>query len=123
MTLSPCIDCGEPSPGTRCPEHTTTAKGTTTQRGYDTAWDKLSKRARRLQPWCEDCGSTEDLQADHSPEAWAAKAAGKPIKLSMVSVVCGECNRRRGAARGNAPARQLPDPGQAKFQLHTRWQA
>ena len=50
---------GQPTAGTRCPEH----------RGYDRRWRVLSERARKLQPWCSDCGATEDLQADHSPEA------------------------------------------------------
>jgi hypothetical protein len=63
-------------------------------------WRQLSKRARRAQSFCADCGSLEDLQADHSPEAWARKAAGLPIRLQDIDVVCSECNRRRGAARG-----------------------
>lgn len=108
MTLRPCLDCGQPTTGPRCPEHTTTAKGTARQRGYDAAWDQLSKRARRLQPFCTDCGSTENLQCDHSPEAWAAKAAGKPIKLSMVEIVCAPCNVARGAARGPQTRGQAP---------------
>ena len=118
MTLRPCLDCGEPSTGPRCPEHTVDTKAPAAARGYDWQWTKLSRRARKLQPWCEDCGAIEDLQTDHSPEAWAAKAAGKPIKLSMVSVVCGQCNRRRGAARGHAPRATPPNPApKAEFQL------
>lgn len=108
MTMRPCLDCGTPSEGPRCPEHATEAKGTRHARGYDAAWTRLSKRARRLQPFCSDCGSTEDLQTDHTPEAWAAKAQGKPIKLSMVDVVCGPCNRARGAARGPSTRGQAP---------------
>lgn len=100
MTMRPCLTCGEPSDGRRCPEHTVDPKAPATARGYDHAWTKLSKRARRLQPFCLDCGSTEDLQADHTPEAWAAKAAGKPITLAMIRVRCGPCNRAAGAARG-----------------------
>jgi 5-methylcytosine-specific restriction protein A len=73
-----------------------------------------------LQNFCTDCGSVEDLQADHTPEAWARKAAGKPIRLRDVDVVCGECNRRRGAARGEAPNRSVQDPiGKARSALHT----
>jgi len=68
--------------------------------GYDAQWDRLSKRARRMQPFCIDCGSTEDLQADHSPEAWARKAAGKAIRLVDIAVCCGACNRARRQARG-----------------------
>lgn len=89
MTMKPCIDCGQPCFGTRCPEH----------RGYDRRWRVLSERARKLQPWCSDCGATEDLQADHSPEAWARRAAGKPIRSRDLDVVCAPCNRARGQAR------------------------
>lgn len=109
MTLRPCLVCGEPTNGPRCLEHTIDTQPSAAARGYDWQWQKLSKQARRLQPFCIDCGATTELQCDHSPEAWAAKAAGKPIKLSMVDVVCGPCNVKRGAARGGAPHRTLPD--------------
>ena len=110
MTLRPCLTCGLPSAGPRCTEHTTTAKGTARQRGYDTAWDRLSKRARKLQPFCEVCGSTEDLQTDHSPEAWARHAAGKPVRLKDVRVLCGLHNRAAGAARGPRARGVTPPP-------------
>jgi len=100
MTLTACLECGEPCTGPRCTEHTTDLKAPATDRGYDHAWTKLSKRARRLQPFCLTCGSTEDLQTDHTPEAWARKAAGLPIRLQDVQVLCGPCNRDAGAARG-----------------------
>jgi 5-methylcytosine-specific restriction endonuclease McrA len=105
MTLRPCLDCGEPAAGPRCPEHTVDRKPPAAERGYDGAWTRLSKRARRLQPFCTDCGSTEDLQADHTPEAWARKAAGKAIRLQDIRVVCGPCNRAAGAARGPSATR------------------
>ena len=104
MTLRPCIVCGEPAEGPRCGIHAL-RKPAAAARGYDAHWTRLSKRARRLQPFCADCGSTEDLQADHSPEAWERKAAGLAIRLADVDVVCGPCNRSRGAARGNAVTR------------------
>jgi len=85
MTLRPCLDCGEPTALTRCPEH----------RGYDAEWDRLSRRARRLQPWCSDCGSTEDLQADHLPSAWERRAQRKPLRLKDIEVVCGFYSRPR----------------------------
>lgn len=113
---SPCLDCGTVTPGTRCPEcedarnkvraarNTPHApKPSATARGYDAAWKKLSRRARLLQPFCSDCGATEDLQADHLPQAWARKARGLPIRLKDIDVVCGACNRKRGAARGETP--------------------
>jgi 5-methylcytosine-specific restriction enzyme A len=105
MTLRPCLICGQPSARPRCPEHTLDTKPTAHARGYNNAWTRLSKRARRLQPFCTDCGSTEDLQCDHTPEAWQRKAAGKTIRMQDIDVVCADCNRARGAARGSAVTR------------------
>jgi 5-methylcytosine-specific restriction protein A len=105
VTLRPCLVCGQPSTSPRCAEHTLDTKPTAHTRGYDAAWTRLSKRARRLQPFCVDCGSTEDLQADHTPEAWARKSVGKTLRLADIAVVCGACNRARGAARGSAVTR------------------
>lgn len=68
--------------------------------GYGAVWDRLSKRARKLQPFCSDCGRTDDLTADHSPEAWARQQAGKAIRLEDIDVVCRRCNSERGPARG-----------------------
>ena len=112
--MKPCIDCGEPSDQAHCPQHrpkSQDVKAPAPERGYDNEWKRLSKRARRLQPFCIDCGAVEDLQADHSPEAWKAKAAGKRITLAMIDVVCGRCNRDRGAARGDRTRGHTPsDP-------------
>lgn len=121
MTLRPCVVCGEPSNKARCPEHRPKdRKPPRQQRGYDAQWQQLSRRARRLQPFCADCGATEDLQADHSPEAWARKAAGLPIRLQDIDVCCGDCNRDRGTARGAAPNHSRPHPPvKAEFGLHT----
>lgn len=105
MTLRPCLVCSEPTEGPRCPEHTLDTKPSARARGYDAQWHKLSRRARRLQPFCSSCGAVDDLQADHTPEAWARKASGKTIRLQDIDVVCGPCNRARGAARGNAVTR------------------
>lgn len=104
MTMRPCIVCGEPGESTRCDEHALPRGGKHQQspyeRGYDNAWRKLSERARKLQPFCSDCGATTDLQCDHTPLAWERKTRGLPIRLRDVDVVCGPCNRKRGAARG-----------------------
>ena len=116
MTMRPCLQCGVPSEASRCAEHTRerarTTKGSAKQRGYGYAWDKLSRRARRLQPFCEVCGSPDDLQTDHTPEAWARKAAGKSIRLRDVRVLCGFHNREAGAARG-PQTRGVPPSGTA----------
>lgn len=83
-------------------------------RGYDRTWRKLSRRARKAQPFCTDCRTPEDLTADHSPEAWARYDSGKVIRLEDIDVVCRRCNADRGAARGETidqhpGAPRLPD--------------
>lgn len=128
MTLRPCLDCGEPTSATRCPA-CQPVDPSPSSRGYTAAWRRLSARARKLSPFCEDCGRTDDLTVDHTPEAWARQAARKPIRLADVAVVCRSCNSRRGPARGpNARARDQggrPErvieapPAQAKFGLLT----
>lgn len=99
MTLRPCLDCGQPAPGTRCAPcradrlaHVDAQRGTASQRGYDARWRRLSTRARRLQPFCEDCGAVDNLTADHL--RWPART------LADVAAVCAACNNRRGPARG-----------------------
>ena len=104
MPLSVCLGCGEPTEGTRCgpcayDHEQDTERPTREQRGYDKAWRRLSERARKLQPFCEDCGATENLTTDHSPEAWRRRARGLAVRLQDVAVVCGPCNNRRGRAR------------------------
>lgn len=119
MTLNKvCPGCSAPSPTTWCsackPPRPNPSRPYRSV-GYDAAWDRLSKRARRLQPWCSDCGTSTDLTCDHSPEAWERKERGLPIRLQDVDVVCRACNSRRGPARqldvdleaqGGTPARR-----------------
>lgn len=111
MILRPCLDCGEPSQASRCPAHAgLERKATARQRGYDARHDALSRRARKLQPFCGDCGAVEDLQCHHLPEAWRRKAIGLVIRLVDVEVLCGPCNRDRGPARGGTPHPRRPGP-------------
>lgn len=123
MTLRPCLNCGEPTSSARCPDCATTyqpnrlPKTSPRARGYTTAWDSLSRRARRLQPFCSDCYTTADLTTDHLPGAWQKAETGKPLTLADIAVVCRRCNSRRGATRGEGPLQRLRDPwGKAKFE-------
>lgn len=107
MPYRPCLDCGVPCRGPRCPSCRSTKarrvlsgrKPSASARGYDSAWRKLSARAIRMQPWCSSCFATDDLTLDHSAEAWAARDAGQVITPDMVLVLCRKCNSRKGAAR------------------------
>jgi 5-methylcytosine-specific restriction enzyme A len=121
--VKPCLTCQTPSDGSYCDEHTPKPwqhrEASARRRGYSTAWDKLSRRARKLQPFCSDCGATEDLQLDHTERTWQRHEAGKVIRLKDTGgVVCGPCNRARGAARGRGedhgtgPLERNSGPGQ-----------
>ena len=112
MTLHrPCLRCGEPVAGASwCDDHKPQPTKSRRDRGYEGQWRKISARARRLQPWCSDCGTVEDLTADHTPAAWAAHDAGKPITLDLIDVVCRPCNSRRGNVRGDVPGWTSPAP-------------
>lgn len=110
----PCMGCGEPAESTRCydcaSEHRSANRPPEVRPsrsvGYTSAWDKLSRQARRLQPFCSACGAREDLTCDHSEEAWRRHAAGKPVRLQDVDVLCRRCNARKGRARpGGQPLR------------------
>src|SRR5699024_1568868 len=111
-----CGECGAPYTPTTAGRATCTActgegdrarptRGSTAQRGYGARWQRLSQRARRLQPFCLDCGTTQDLTTDHTPQAWKRQQEGKSIRLADVVVVCRPCNSERGAARGERSAR------------------
>lgn len=102
--LKPCLECGELTETPRCEEHTPKPVSrpkavSTTERGYGWRWQKLSEKARRMSPFCETCGATEDLTTDHTPEAWKRHNEGKAIRLQDVSVLCRSCNSRKGRAR------------------------
>src|SRR5690625_4069438 len=73
---------------------------TTHERGYNERWNRLSRKARELQPFCSDCGTMDDLTADHTELAWQRFDAGKTIRLQDIDVVCRSCNSATGEARG-----------------------
>lgn len=101
-----CLDCGAPSEGSRCPEHTAAQAAERRpsryprEAGYDRAWRALSARARRMSPMCEVCFTSQDLTADHTPEAWRRRAAGLPIRLQDIRILCRRHNASAGPARG-----------------------
>jgi 5-methylcytosine-specific restriction endonuclease McrA len=82
-----CLGCGQRTQRSYCP---------TCQRGYDSAYNSTTKRARAratiaASPRCEECGATTDLTADHLIPVIDGGAAG-PLR-----VLCRSCNSARGA--------------------------
>jgi len=72
--------------GGECPRHTLPSKPAHV-RYNDAAWKRLSRAARKAQPWCSFCGSTFDLTLDH---VVAGKGAGGYL------VLCRSCNSSKG---------------------------
>ncbi len=83
--LRACLDCGAPSPWTRCPEHRTA------RQRVRTANRQRARDVIAAQPWCSDCGSTRDLTSDHV----VALARGGS-NAGVQRVLCRPCNSRRG---------------------------
>lgn len=128
--LRPCLGCGtlvrteKKNAGARCASCEKARKKTnrrdespkpsSVRRGYDHAWRRLSKEARRLHPFCMDCGTHEDLTADHL--RWPART------LADVEVVCRACNSRRGPLRKNGKHSSIRVPlhGYAE-PMHEGW--
>ena len=115
MPPRPCTVCGEPHHGAgRCPD---CARAADVKRhhpyesiGYNRAWRRLSRKARRLQPFCSACGSTKDLTCDHSEQAWERHARGLALRLCDVDVLCRSCNAKKGRARPSEPQGRHPSP-------------
>lgn len=65
--MRPCLECGSPTKGTRCPIHEAARQRTRNQARtqYAGQWRATSKRARKAQPWCSICGTPFDLTLDH----------------------------------------------------------
>lgn len=59
---------------------------------YNYEWQKMSKLARQLQPWCTKCGTDRDLTADHI----LSLAEGGLNTLDNISVLCRKCNSSKG---------------------------
>jgi 5-methylcytosine-specific restriction protein A len=119
----PCLDCQTLTRNaSRCDEHEAAmtarmaaaternrVRASPKERGLDGAWRRLSVRARKMQPWCSDCGLADParLETDHTPEAWHVRLVLRRfITLEMVDVVCGRCNVRRGSSRPGSPRYQ-----------------
>jgi 5-methylcytosine-specific restriction endonuclease McrA len=90
---SPCLYCGVVSRGSACKDCLNAIAARDPKRKqrnkqYDHEWNKLSRLARSLQPFCSRCGSQNDLTADHI----LSLANGGSNILSNIMVLCRRCN-------------------------------
>ena len=90
---SPCIYCGVLSRGSTCKQclysiQARDPKRRQRNKQYDSEWNRLSRLARQMQPWCSRCKSTKDLTADHI----LSLANGGSNILENIIVLCRSCN-------------------------------
>jgi len=90
---SPCLYCGVVSRGSTCRQCTAVIQSRDINRQirnkqYDYKWQKLSRYARTIQPYCSRCGSQRDLTADHI----LSLADGGQNTLDNIMVLCRSCN-------------------------------
>jgi len=95
VTLKPCLQCGEPTDQSRCPDHR--LKDRPLAKGHahtnPARWKRLSKRLRNNAPFCEHCGAVDQLQLDHIIPLSAAPEL--TYADENCRVLCKTCNGRR----------------------------
>lgn len=117
--MRPCIECGTPSPQSRCRTHRT--KDTRRRKGkgesaYDPVWRALSRRARRDSPWCVECGAVDDLTSDHLiPKSIAPELVHA---IENIAVRCRPCNSRRSTKFATADAQAVLNRLHTTYQRH-----
>lgn len=57
-------------------------------RGYGYAWERISAAVRRSSPWCDGCGTADDLTVDHV----VPMSAGGGNERSNLRVLCRRCH-------------------------------
>lgn len=148
MTMTSCLVCGELSERARCEQHRITKTKTNTDHvafANNARWKKLSKKLRKLSPFCELCGTPEDLTVDHlvrvtdRPE-WTYEIdnlrvlcktdngvlAGVPatpeVEYQIAEKIRLRRERRRQYQRGAGKVQEeatIRPPGKALFPSHT----
>jgi 5-methylcytosine-specific restriction endonuclease McrA len=99
MTLPrPCAGCGRVVRATRCAECKRIkdrARPRRIDRGYDYAWNKLSRQLREQQPFCSIAGcKSQDLTVDHIIPL--SEAPWLRLEISNLRVLCRSHNSQKG---------------------------
>ena len=103
MSLMPCLICGIPTKGSRCPQcdaiykaNNPRIRATPTERGYDARWKRIRIQVLNRDQWsCHYCGkkiSGSDATVDHQIAISNGGAMHDPLNLVAA---CRSCNSRK----------------------------
>ena len=99
MTLRPCIVCGTPAAGSRCPAHSLGwQRGT---RPMPPGWSTLRVRVLREQPVCCVCGVRASTEVDHVLN----RARGGTDDPRNLAGICGPCHKRKSTMEAHEAQR------------------
>ena len=113
MTLRPCLTCGTPATGPRCPDHTVDRARDHIASFNLGRWKALSKRLRRLSPFCEQCAATVNLTVDHVLPV--SQFPELTYAVENCRVLCKVCNGKRGNKFTANEAQDVLDRLQATY--------
>jgi 5-methylcytosine-specific restriction endonuclease McrA len=93
--MKPCIVCGAPSNGPRCPNHQTpNTRPNPARRGYDAQWRKTASAVlKRDHSICHICGRPGATSVDHI----TPKAKGGTDHMTNLAAAHIACNSQKGA--------------------------
>ena len=100
MPMMPCLGCGIPSKGSRCPacnaqyqESNPRVRATSNERGYDYAWQKVRVAVLRRDNWtchyCQKLLKNSDATVDHLVPL---SRGGDRLNQDNLVAACRSCN-------------------------------
>ncbi|RSO28310.1 HNH endonuclease [Streptomyces sp. WAC 06725] len=103
---TPCTipGCPELTRSGRCEAHELEAnrlRGSSSERGYGTRWQRIRRRYLYHHPWCVLCSRTA-MVADHFPlsrRELVAQGVADPDAWSCLRPLCTQCHNRETAQR------------------------
>jgi 5-methylcytosine-specific restriction enzyme A len=95
----PCLVCGRPTNGSRCPEHTI-ERPDWRRRGYDAEYDRNRRALLAVSTRCAVCGLPSMLNDPLTADHIVPRSEGGGNEQSNLRAVHRSCNQRRGKGGG-----------------------
>jgi 5-methylcytosine-specific restriction protein A len=81
------------------------ARGTSTERGYGSAWQRLRDRVRTEEPLCRRCLAKDLIQATEEVDHIVPKSDGGTDDRANLQGLCKSCHSRKTMTEDNGVAR------------------